>query len=78
MIIAGIGVGILPVDAARGVAEDEIWQIPLLQDSLGADAYFLRNPDMELGGAERAFLTIFENELFDAQAAAALLETGGE
>jgi hypothetical protein len=33
---------------------------------------------MELGGAERAFLTIFENELFDAQAAAALLETGGE
>ncbi len=76
MIIAGIGVGILPVDATRGVAEDEIWQIPLLEDSLGADAYFLRNPDMELGGAERAFLTIFENELFDAQAAAAHLQTG--
>jgi DNA-binding transcriptional LysR family regulator len=78
MIIAGIGVGILPLDAARGFEEDELWQIPLLQDSLGADAYFLRNPDMDLGGAERAFLTIFENELFDAQAAAALVETGSE
>lgn len=68
LIAAGLGIGILPKDAAQHAVEaGELWLLPPLCDSLGADVYLVTNPDMELGAAETAFLDIFNTALFDAQ-----------
>lgn len=61
MIAAGVGIGILPVPAARhAMAREELWRFPVLEDQLGADLYLLRNPELPLQRAEAAFLEIFE------------------
>ncbi|OCP21367.1 MULTISPECIES: LysR family transcriptional regulator [unclassified Ensifer] len=68
LIAAGLGIGILPIDTAKCVVDPEqLWLIPTLNGSLGADVYLVTNPDMELGAAEKAFLDIFNTALFDAQ-----------
>ena len=60
MIAAGIGIGILPVTAAeRGVEKELLWRLPVLQDQLGADLYFLQNPEYALDRAEKAFMDLF-------------------
>ncbi len=57
-IAAGIGIGILPVDAvARDVRDGHLRRITLTdQADLGADVYFIRNPLSEPDSAERAFI----------------------
>ncbi|ACL62845.1 LysR family transcriptional regulator [Methylobacterium nodulans] len=60
MIAAGIGIGILPVTAAERMADkDLLWRLPVLEGQIGADLYFLRNPEMALDRAEKAFLDLF-------------------
>lgn len=67
MIAAGLGIGILPVDAARGTAAvGDLWQIPLPGADLGADAWLITNPEIAPSPAERAFRDILESELDDA------------
>lgn len=63
MIAAGLGIGILPVDAARAGAPDDLWQIPLPGADLGADAWLITNPEIAPSPAERAFRDILESEL---------------
>lgn len=63
MIAAGLGIGILPVDAARGAAPGDLWQIPLPGADLGADAWLITNPEIPPSPAERAFQEILEGEL---------------
>jgi DNA-binding transcriptional LysR family regulator len=67
LIAAGLGIGILPIDAAKSIEPEQLWLVPTLRDALGADVYFVTNPDLELGAAETAFLDIFSTALFDAQ-----------
>lgn len=57
-ITAGIGIGILPIDAAmRDVREGLLWQIATADSAgLGADVYFIRNPAKAPDAAERAFI----------------------
>ena len=60
MIAAGIGIGILPVAAAEPAVErGQLWRLPDVRAELGADLYFLANPEMDLSPAERAFRDIF-------------------
>ncbi len=67
LIVAGVGIGILPLDAAQPVAPEQLWLISTLNGRLGADVYFVTNPDAELNAAETAFLRLFHAELFDGQ-----------
>jgi len=57
-IAAGIGIGILPVEAvARDVRDGHLRRITLTdQADLGADVYFIRNPIAEPDTAEQAFI----------------------
>ncbi|MHC5306372.1 LysR family transcriptional regulator [Bartonella sp. LJL80] len=66
MIAAGIGIGLLPKDVvADDVKSGRLWLLSTFQDTLGADVYFVRNPDMKPTPAERAFLDIYQMALFD-------------
>lgn len=68
MIVAGLGIGILPVDVARSdIERQQLWRIPALDGDLGADLYLLTNPEIKFGAAEDAFLDLFKTSLFDAQ-----------
>lgn len=72
MIASGVGIGILPVPAARhAIAREELWRFPVLGDQLGADLYLLRNPEVPLQRAEAAFLEIFEGMVGEEPAPAA-------
>lgn len=60
MIQAGVGIGILPITAAQRALDRELlWRLPVLRDQLGADLYFLTNPEFALDRAEKSFLELF-------------------
>jgi DNA-binding transcriptional LysR family regulator len=66
MIAAGVGIGLLPVAVVERAAErDRLWRLPVLEDRLGADLYFLRSPGSHLDRAERAFLDLLLDLLPD-------------
>jgi DNA-binding transcriptional LysR family regulator len=68
MIAAGIGIGILPVAAAEPAVERGLlWRLPDVGAGLGADLYFLTNPEMQLSPAEAAFQEIFREVAFDGE-----------
>lgn len=61
LIAAGIGIGVLP----RSVVHDDeikgkLWLISSMDDSLGADVYFVQNIEMKLNPAEEEFLDILK------------------
>ena len=68
LIVAGLGIGILPIEGARSLTGEELWHIPTSLESLGADVYFITNPEADLNPAERSFLQMFSSALFDARA----------
>lgn len=70
LITAGVGIGLLPVHAAAGALEiQQLWRLPMLDGQLGADLYFLSNPEAVPEPAEAAFLAIFESLAFDTEGA---------
>ena len=68
MIAAGLGIGILPNHIVNPNDEErKLWLLSTLNDSLGADVYFVQNPEMKLSPAEEAFLNIYKTALFDQE-----------
>ncbi|WP_163269366.1 LysR family transcriptional regulator [Chelativorans alearense] len=64
LIAAGLGIGILPTDAVRVAPQSEqLWLLSTLNGALGADAYFVRNPEADLRPAERVFLDMLSAAL---------------
>jgi DNA-binding transcriptional LysR family regulator len=64
MIVAGLGIGVLPVHAVtREIAEEALWQIDLPGADLRADLYFLHDPDRHMTAAEQTFLNVVREVL---------------
>jgi DNA-binding transcriptional LysR family regulator len=58
MIVAGLGVGALPLHvAARDVADGLLWQLPPRDTEPPIDVHVVHNPKTRLNRAERSFLT---------------------
>ncbi|WP_373089679.1 LysR family transcriptional regulator [Sneathiella sp.] len=59
MIIAGLGIGPLPIHVVRRDLEDGyLWQLPPYKDMRKIDVYVVWNPKAPLNRAEQAFLDI--------------------
>ncbi|MDO5641282.1 MAG: LysR family transcriptional regulator [Paracoccus sp. (in: a-proteobacteria)] len=59
MIIAGVGIGILPVDSVtQEVAEGLIWPLNLPDNPLGADVFLVYADEAQLSIAERKFVAL--------------------
>ena len=57
MIIAGLGIGPLPIHVVRRDLEDgQLWQLPPYEDLRKIDVYVVWNPKVQLNRAEQAFL----------------------
>lgn len=57
MIIAGLGIGPLPIHVVRRDLEDgQLWQLPPYEDMRKIDVYVVWNPKAQLNRAEQAFL----------------------
>lgn len=66
MIIAGMGIGILPLAAVRSdLRRSLLWRLPgpAPDESLGADLYFVMQPDQKLESLELMFLNIIKEVL---------------
>lgn len=67
MTIAGLGITILPLPAARAEVEaGNLWQIELAHIPLWADLFFITNPAARHTETERAFIEIFDEVLQSA------------
>jgi DNA-binding transcriptional LysR family regulator len=59
MIIAGIGIGAIPVQiAARDVREGLLWRLPPYEDVMPIDVYLLTNPRVRPSKSELAFVSV--------------------
>lgn len=59
MIVAGLGIGLLPVDSVRGDVDDgTLWPFKLEGHPIGADVYLIHQPESELGLADRRFIEV--------------------
>ncbi|MAZ04461.1 MAG: LysR family transcriptional regulator [Sneathiella sp.] len=57
MIIAGLGIGPLPIHVVRRDIEDgQLWQLPPYEDVRKIDVYVVWNPKVQMNRAEQAFL----------------------
>jgi DNA-binding transcriptional LysR family regulator len=57
MIVAGLGVGALPLHvAARDVADGLLWQVPPVGEEPAIDVHVVWNPKTRMNRAERSFL----------------------
>jgi len=64
MILAGVGVGPLPIHVVeRDVRDGLLWQLPPYQDPPAIDIFLVTNPRCRLDGAERAFLAMLESRI---------------
>ncbi|MCK0150164.1 LysR family transcriptional regulator [Marivita sp. S6314] len=64
MIIAGLGIGVLPVHAVtREVQDETLWHIDLPGIDLRADMYFVHDPARHLSAAEQTFLDVAKEVL---------------
>jgi DNA-binding transcriptional LysR family regulator len=59
MIVAGLGIGVLPIHAvAREIQDETLWHIDLPGFDLQADMYFVHDPARHLSPAEQTFLDV--------------------
>lgn len=59
MIIAGIGIGAIPVQiAARDVRDGLLWRLPPYDDVMPIDVYLLTNPRVRPSKSELAFVSV--------------------
>lgn len=66
MIVAGIGIGALPLHVAHADVEaGQLWPLPPYQDLPGVDVHLVTSPQRGLNPAERALIE-WLNELIDA------------
>ena len=57
MIIAGLGIGPLPIHVVRrDIKDGQLWQLPPYEDVRKIDVYVVWNPKVQLNRAEQAFL----------------------
>ena len=56
MIVAGIGIGILPIaTVSQDVADGKLWPLRLSGQSIGADVFLARNPSLASSPTEKEF-----------------------
>jgi DNA-binding transcriptional LysR family regulator len=59
MIVAGLGIGILPLTAVHDeVANGHLWPLEIKDYPLGADVFLVTHPEGEYSRAERHFLDL--------------------
>ena len=66
MIIAGMGIGPIPVQiACRDVRDGLMWRLPPYEDVMPIDVYLVSNPKVRPSRSEQAFIEILR-EIVDA------------
>lgn len=61
MIVAGLGIGILPLMAVRNeVEKGELWRLEIAGYPLGADVFLVTYPDCAYSRAERSFIELLQ------------------
>lgn len=64
MIVAGLGIGPLPVHvAARDVADGQLWRLPPYDSPPAIDIYVVHNPKTHLNRAEQGFLDLLHRRI---------------
>lgn len=64
MIIAGLGIGVLPIAAAKTLVDaGMLWPLSITAHDIGADVYMVTNAKVKLGFADRMFVRIIEELL---------------
>ncbi|PRD44950.1 LysR family transcriptional regulator [Phyllobacterium phragmitis] len=64
MIVAGLGIGPLPVHvAARDVADGQLWRLPPYESPPAIDIYVVHNPKTHHNRAERGFLDLIHQRI---------------
>lgn len=64
MIVAGMGIGILPVDAITEEVESvQLWPLRLVDQPLGADVYLVYSPFSQLTAPEQKFVDLLDELL---------------
>jgi len=64
MIVAGLGIGPLPVHvAARDVSNGDLWPLPPHDDLPAVDVYLVSNPKVRLNRAETSLLGILSEQI---------------
>ena len=64
MIVAGLGIGPLPVHVvARDVRDGLLWQLPPYEEMPSVEVFLVTNPRMRLSTAEQTFLNTLTQEL---------------
>lgn len=59
MIVAGLGIGILPCPAVKDdVANGVLWPIEIADEAIGADVYLIHAPEKDLKSSERKFVEL--------------------
>ena len=66
MVIAGLGIGALPVHVAhRDVREGLLFRLPPYRDPPAIDIWLVHNPAASLNQAEREFIRILDQQIED-------------
>jgi DNA-binding transcriptional LysR family regulator len=66
MIIAGLGIGPLPIHVARpDVERGHLWQLPPFDDLPAIDIYVVSNPNTRLNRAEQSMLAMLERRIHE-------------
>lgn len=64
MIIAGLGIGPLPIHVAqRDVNDGSLWQLPPYESPVPMDVYLAWNPETRLNRAESMMLNAFKDAI---------------
>jgi len=64
MIVAGIGIGPLPLHIAQSdVEKGNLWQLPPYDDLPPIDIYFIANPKAHLNRAEKGLINLLNSEI---------------
>lgn len=64
MIVAGLGIGPLPVHvAARDVADGLLWRLPPYDDPPAIDIYVVSNPNTRFNRAERSMIAMLKERI---------------
>lgn len=61
LIVAGIGIGVLPRAAVeQDIVDGKLYPLPILDGQIGADVYLVTNPNVSLRPVERKYIEIIE------------------